>query len=56
VLVEGGFLSSKEEMRKLVNADYREQLAAAITDGILHYRNARKEAHTTVAVTAPVSR
>jgi N-acetylmuramoyl-L-alanine amidase len=56
VLVEGGFLSSKEEMGKLTNADYREQLAAAITDGILHYRDTRKEAHTTVAVTAPVSR
>jgi N-acetylmuramoyl-L-alanine amidase len=56
VLVEGGFLSSKEEMGKLANADYREQLAAAITGGILHYRDARKEAHTTLAVTAPVSR
>lgn len=56
VLVEGGFLSSKEEMGKLANADYREQLAAAITDGILHYRDARKEAHPTLALTAPVSR
>jgi len=56
VLVEGGFLSSKEEMGKLANADYREQLAAAITGGILHYRDARKEARTTLAVTAPVSR
>jgi N-acetylmuramoyl-L-alanine amidase len=56
VLVEGGFLSSKEEMGKLANADYREQLAAAITDGILRYRDARKQAQTTLAVTAPVSR
>jgi len=56
VLVEGGFLSSKEEMGKLASADYREQLAAAITGGILHYRDAREEAHTTLAVTAPVSR
>lgn len=56
VLVEGGFLSSKEEMAKLANADYREQLAAAITDGILHYRDAQKEPQTTLAVTAPISR
>ena len=55
VLVEGGFLSSKEEMGKLANANYREQLAAAITGGILHYRDARKEAHPMLAVTVPVS-
>src|SRR6516164_8195468 len=31
VLVEAGFLSSKEEIAKLENNDYREQMAAAIT-------------------------
>jgi N-acetylmuramoyl-L-alanine amidase len=38
VLVEGGFISNKEDVNKLGNADYREQIAAAINDGILHYR------------------
>lgn len=56
VLVEGGFLSSKEEMGKLAQSDYREQLAVAIKDGILHYRNAQKQLQSTLAVTAPVSR
>ena len=56
VLVEGGFLSSKDEMAKLANPDYREKLAEAITDGILHYRDAEKQEQVTLAVTAPVRR
>lgn len=56
VLVEGGFLSSNEEMVKLASADYREHLATAITDGIMHYRDAQKQMQGTLAVTAPVSR
>jgi N-acetylmuramoyl-L-alanine amidase len=42
VLVEGGFLSNKNEIGKLANANYREQLAVAITDGILKYRDTTK--------------
>ena len=38
VLVEGGFISNKEDAGKLINSDYREELAAAVGDGILHYR------------------
>ena len=38
VLVEGGFLSNPEEMAKLSTAEYREQLAAAIADGVERYR------------------
>ena len=56
VLVEGGFLSSRDEMAKLANSDYREKLATAIADGILHYRDAQTQGQTTLAVTAPVSR
>jgi N-acetylmuramoyl-L-alanine amidase len=37
VLVEGGFISNKDDAIKLASADYREDIAAAITDGILHY-------------------
>jgi N-acetylmuramoyl-L-alanine amidase len=39
VLVEGGFLTNKNEIEKLVDANYREQLAVAISDGILKYRD-----------------
>jgi N-acetylmuramoyl-L-alanine amidase len=39
VLVEGGFLTNKGDIGKLGNADYREQIAAAITGGILRYRD-----------------
>jgi N-acetylmuramoyl-L-alanine amidase len=38
VLVEGGFISNKDDAGKLSNSDYREELAAAVGDGILHYR------------------
>jgi N-acetylmuramoyl-L-alanine amidase len=56
VLVEGGFLSSKEEIAKLGNADYREQIAASIAEGILRYREILKQRQTTLAVTAPSRR
>src|SRR2546423_6243225 len=38
VLVEAGFLTNKNEIGKLADANYREQLAVAISDGILKYR------------------
>ena len=53
VLVEGGFLTNKEDNSRLTSEDYREQLAAAISDGILRYRNALKQRQSAVAVTAP---
>ena len=53
VLVEGGFLTNKEDNSRLTSEDYREQLAAAISDGILHYRDALKQRQSAVAVTAP---
>ena len=52
VLVEGGFLTNKEDSSKLTSEDYREQLAAAISDGILRYRDALKQRRSAVAVTA----
>src|ERR1051325_6360535 len=42
VLVEGGFISNKDDANKLGNGDYREEIAAAINDGILHYRDVLK--------------
>lgn len=38
VLVEGGFLTNKDEALKLTNADYREQMALGIAEGIVNYR------------------
>ena len=38
VLVEGGFLSNKDEVARLGDAKYREQLAIGICEGILRFR------------------
>jgi N-acetylmuramoyl-L-alanine amidase len=53
VLVEGGFLTNKDEVVKLVNADYREQMAAGIADGILRYRDTLLGKETPLAVDLP---
>ena len=50
VLVEGGFLSNNEDISKLATEGYREQLAAAITEGITRYREIANERQTTLAV------
>ncbi|HLW35939.1 MAG TPA: N-acetylmuramoyl-L-alanine amidase [Chthoniobacterales bacterium] len=52
VLVEGGFLN-KEEIAKLATNDYRDQMAAAISEGILRYRDVLKERQLTLAVSEP---
>src|SRR5438270_695670 len=49
-LVEGGFLTNKEDISKLGSEDYRDQIAAAVADGILHYRDATMR-KPTLAVT-----
>lgn len=53
VLVEGGFLTNKEDATKLTNADYREEMAAGIAQGILQYRDALLEKRTPLAVDLP---
>ncbi len=52
VLVEGGFLTNKDENAKLGNEDYREQLAAAICDGVVRYRDLLKQRQPTLATGA----
>jgi N-acetylmuramoyl-L-alanine amidase len=52
VLVEAGFLN-KEDIAKLESSDYREQMAAAISEGILRYREVLKERQLPLAVTGP---
>jgi N-acetylmuramoyl-L-alanine amidase len=48
-LVEGGFLTNKEDIAKLASGDYREQMAAGIAEGILHYRDVIKQRQVTLA-------
>jgi N-acetylmuramoyl-L-alanine amidase len=38
ILIECGFLSNRAEERKILSSAYREQLAKAICDGVLKYR------------------
>jgi N-acetylmuramoyl-L-alanine amidase len=52
VLVEAGFLN-KEELAKVESNDYRDQMAAAISEGILRYRDVLKERQLPLAVTGP---
>jgi N-acetylmuramoyl-L-alanine amidase len=53
VLVEGGFLTSKDDVVKLENTDYREQMAVGIAQGILQYRDTLLEKRTPLAVDLP---
>ena len=52
-LVEGGFLTNKEDISKLGSEDYRDQIAAAVADGILRYRDAASQRKSALAATAP---
>lgn len=53
VLVEGGFLTNKEDAVRLANTDYREQMAAGIAEGIMKYRDTLLERQTPLAADLP---
>ena len=55
VLIEGGFITNKDELSKLANEDYRDQLAAAVADGILRYRYVVSQQKSALAATAQKS-
>ena len=55
-LVEGGFLTNTEDISKLASEEYREQIAAAVADGIVRYRDAVRQRQSTLAVTNPGER
>jgi N-acetylmuramoyl-L-alanine amidase len=55
VLIEGGFITNKDELSKLATEDYRDQLAAAVADGILRYRNVVSQQKTGLAAAGPKS-
>ena len=48
VLVEGGFISNKEDAGKLGSPEYREMMAEAINEGILRYREVLKSGRQSV--------
>jgi N-acetylmuramoyl-L-alanine amidase len=51
VLIEGGFLTNKDDVSKLASEDYRDQLAAAVADGILRYRDAASQRQSALPAT-----
>ena len=53
VLVEGGFLTNSDEMNKLGTEDYREEIAAAISDGLIRYREGLQQQRTPLVVNLP---
>ena len=55
VLIEGGFITNKDELSKLVSEDYRDQLAAAVADGVLRYREAVSQQKSALAATGQKS-
>ena len=52
VLIEGGFITNKDELSKLASEDYRDQIAAAVADGILRYRDVVSQRKSAMATTA----
>jgi N-acetylmuramoyl-L-alanine amidase len=55
VLIEGGFLTNKDDVSRLASEDYRDQLAAAVADGILRYRDAASQRKSALAPTEGTS-
>ena len=53
VLVEGGFLTNTEDMNKLGTDEYREQIAAAISDGVARYREGLQQQQTPLVFDLP---
>ena len=55
VLIEGGFITNTDELSKLASVDYRDQLAAAVADGILRYRDVVSQRKSALAATGQKS-
>jgi len=55
VLIEGGFITNQDELSKLASEEYRDQLAAAIADGILRYRDMVSQRKSALATTGQKS-
>jgi N-acetylmuramoyl-L-alanine amidase len=55
ILVEGGFLSNKEDLARLSSVDYREQIATAISEGIFRYRDLLLQAKASPSPTPKIA-
>jgi N-acetylmuramoyl-L-alanine amidase len=55
VLIEGGFITNQDELSKLASEDYRDQLAAAVADGILRYRDVLSQRNSALTATGQKS-
>jgi N-acetylmuramoyl-L-alanine amidase len=55
VLVEAGFITNKSDVSKLENEQYREQIACAISEGIMAYREVVRHNQPTLALAVPRS-
>ncbi len=51
-LVEGGFLTNKSDLTKLATTGYRQEIASAISSGVLRYRDARRAGKSTLTLAA----
>ena len=51
VLIEGGFITNQDELSKLGSEGYRDQLAAAVADGVLRYRDVVSHRKSALAAT-----
>ena len=55
VLVEAGFITNKSDVSKLENEQYRDQIACAISEGIMAYREVVRHDQPTLALAVPRS-
>jgi N-acetylmuramoyl-L-alanine amidase len=55
VLVEAGFITNKSDVSKLENEQYRDQIARAISEGIMAYREVVRRDQPTLALVVPRS-
>ena len=51
VLVEGGFINNQIELTKLGTEQYREEIASAICEGIVRYRELLQQRRSQLATT-----
>lgn len=52
-LVEGGFITNPADITKLATAEYRQQIASAISDGVHRYQEVLSPSEPTLAWAAP---
>jgi hypothetical protein len=53
LLVEAGFITNRSDVSKLENEQYRDQIARAISEGIMAYREAVRRNQPTLALAVP---